>query len=49
MSTGILFNWNMVYFSIVIYKNGDFVDDGLTVEDVNKECNVIKIINRSML
>ena len=23
MSTGILFNWNMVYFSIVIYTNGD--------------------------
>ena len=22
MSTGILFNWNMVYFSIVIYKKG---------------------------
>ena len=21
MSTGILFNWNMVYFSIVIYNN----------------------------
>lgn len=23
MSTGILFNWNMVYFSIVIYKKTD--------------------------
>lgn len=34
---------------ILTCKNGDFVDDGLTVEDVNKECNVIKIINRSML
>lgn len=34
---------------ILTNKNGDSVSNGLTVEDVNEKCYVIKIINRSML
>ena len=49
MSTGILFNWNMVYFSIVIYTKEDSLIlsasiDGKRIETIEISISQLKVI-----